>query len=249
MANILLVEDSLEAQFLTRRAIEKTNNVDIALTLHEAREKITAHHFDMILLDVTLPDGDGMQFCSELEAQGVTKRTPIIMLTAKGDVTDKVQGLASGADDYIAKPFDPRELQARVQTILRRRGKQFDGDLAVGPITISLEEQKAYRKNDQDKSIQIDLTPIEFKILLALAKKPSETITREDLFEHVWGKGIHLSVRNIDTHVCKLRQKIGETNISLRSARGKGYMLVLPLQNRVEVKKNMNDFVLPQGVL
>ena len=247
MANILLVEDSLEAQFLAKRAIEKNHQIDLATNLYEARLKMALKPYDMILLDVSLPDGNGMDFCKEIENEGITKRTSVIMLTAKGDVTDKVQGLSSGADDYLAKPFDSRELLARIEAVLKRRGN-FEGDIELGPLVISLTEQKVYRKTPQGESIYLDLTPIEFKILLALARRPTDVLTRTELFESVWGKGIHLSVRNIDTHICKLRQKVGETGIALRSSRGKGYILSVPIESK-KIKKQMSDLLLPQGTI
>ncbi len=245
MAHILLVEDSLEAQFLTKRAIEKNNQVELATSLYEARLKLSSNQFDLILLDISLPDGNGIEFCKEIERDGLTRKTPVIMLTAKGEVTDKINGLSSGADDYIAKPFDARELLARVEVVLKRKGN-FEGDIEIGPLLISLVDQKVYKKTNGENT-HIDLTPIEFKILLALARKPTDVLTRDELFESVWGKGVHLSVRNIDTHVCKLRQKISDTGVNLRSSRGKGYILSIPAAPRKTVKSD--DLSLPQGTI
>ena len=155
---------------------------------------------DLVLLDLMLPGMDGIEVCARIrEESGV----PIIMLTAKSDTTDVVKGLESGADDYIVKPFNPKELVARIRTRLRPASSAATGNLAVGDVTLDVAGHEVRRGSEL-----INLTPLEFELLLALALKPQQVFTREMLLEQVWGYHYKADTRLVNVHVQRLRAKV-----------------------------------------
>jgi two-component system response regulator MtrA len=155
---------------------------------------------DLVLLDLMLPGMDGIEVCSRIrEESGV----PIIMLTAKSDTADVVKGLESGADDYVVKPFNPKELVARIRTRLRPSPETPTGTLAVGDLVLDVAGHEVLRG-----STKINLTPLEFELLLALALKPQQVFTREMLLEQVWGYHYKADTRLVNVHVQRLRAKV-----------------------------------------
>jgi two-component system, OmpR family, response regulator MtrA len=187
----------------------------------DGAEALAAFHDarpDLVLLDLMLPGMDGIEVCS-----GIRKESgvPIIMLTAKSDTTDVVKGLESGADDYIVKPFDPKELVARIRTRLRPASSDAAGTLTVGDLTLDVAGHEVRRGSEL-----INLTPLEFELLLALALKPSQVFTREMLLEQVWGYHYKADTRLVNVHVQRLRAKV-ETDPDnpriVMTVRGVGY--------------------------
>ncbi len=159
--------------------------------------------FDLVLLDLMLPGLDGVAVCRRIRADS---GVPIVMLTAKSDTGDVVDGLEAGADDYIPKPFKPRELVARVWTRLRRPPAESDTDMIrVGDVTIDVSAHEVKRGSDP-----IALTPLEFDLLLALARRPHQVFTREKLLEQVWGYRHAADTRLVNVHIQRLRSKIEE---------------------------------------
>lgn len=155
---------------------------------------------DLVLLDLMLPGIDGIEVCALIrEESGV----PIIMLTAKSDTTDVVKGLESGADDYVVKPFNPKELVARIRTRLRPSPESTTGSLQVGDIVLDVAGHEVRRGEEK-----INLTPLEFELLLALALKPQQVFTREMLLEQVWGYHYKADTRLVNVHVQRLRAKV-----------------------------------------
>jgi two-component system response regulator MtrA len=166
-----------------------------------ALEVFRSAQFDLVLLDLMLPGLDGVAVCRRIRADS---GVPIVMLTAKSDTGDVVDGLEAGADDYIAKPFKPRELVARVWTRLRRPPAESETDtIRVGDVTIDVSAHEVKRGSDP-----IALTPLEFDLLLALARKPHQVFTREKLLEQVWGYRHAADTRLVNVHIQRLRSKI-----------------------------------------
>jgi two-component system response regulator MtrA len=155
---------------------------------------------DLVLLDLMLPGIDGIQVCAAIRAES---GVPIIMLTAKGETTDVVKGLESGADDYIVKPFNPKELVARIRTRLRPVLPETTETVGIGDLSIDVQGHEVRRGSER-----ISLTPLEFQLLLALAAKPQQVFTREMLLEQVWGYHYKADTRLVNVHVQRLRAKV-----------------------------------------
>jgi len=174
---------------------------------------------DLVLLDLMLPGKDGIDVCKEIRAES---GVPIVMLTAKGDTIDVVVGLESGADDYIVKPFKPKELIARVRARVRRNDASPDEGLVIGDITIDVAGHSVVRED----GVPINLTPLEFDLLVCLARKPWQVFTREVLLEQVWGYRHSADTRLVNVHVQRLRSKVEhdpENPEIVVTVRGVGY--------------------------
>ena len=173
---------------------------------------------DLVLLDLMLPGKDGIDVCKEIRAES---GVPIVMLTAKGDTVDVVVGLESGADDYIVKPFKPKELVARVRARVRRNDVSNDEGLTIGDVTIDVAGHSVTREG-----AAINLTPLEFDLLVCLARKPWQVFTREVLLEQVWGYRHSADTRLVNVHVQRLRSKVEhdpENPEVVVTVRGVGY--------------------------
>ncbi|MFN3135591.1 MAG: response regulator [Candidatus Kryptonium sp.] len=179
---------------------------------------------DVLILDLMLPDMDGFEICKMLRNNPATAKLPIIILTAKIEETDKIVGLELGADDYVTKPFSPRELIARVKAVLRRtseEGTTKQEILRVGDkIVIDVNKMEVYVEGQR-----VDLTLTEFKILKHLAKKPGWVFSREQLLNAIWGIKKSVIDRTVDVHIKKLRDKLGEAGKLIKSVRGMGYKI------------------------
>ena len=165
-----------------------------------ALEAFRAARPDLVLLDLMLPGKDGIEVCRQIRAESVV---PIVMLTAKSDTVDIVLGLESGADDYVPKPFKPKELVARVRARMRRTDQPVLESLTIGDLTIDVAGHSVRRGDEQ-----IQLTPLEFDLLVALARKPWQVFTREVLLEQVWGYRHAADTRLVNVHVQRLRSKV-----------------------------------------
>jgi two-component system phosphate regulon response regulator PhoB/two-component system alkaline phosphatase synthesis response regulator PhoP len=177
---------------------------------------------DLIILDLMLPDADGFEICKYLKKQDDFSSIPIIMLTAKSEETDKVLGLELGADDYVTKPFSPRELVARVKAVLRRHEQKDDGrKINVGGILVIDTEKYEVTVNGE----KVELTTTEFKILQLLCSKKSWVFTRNQILDYLWGDEKYVLDRTIDVHVRNLREKLGDADKFIKSVRGIGYKL------------------------
>jgi two-component system response regulator MtrA len=173
---------------------------------------------DLVLLDLMLPGKDGIEVCAQIRAES---GIPIIMLTAKSDTTDVVRGLESGADDYVVKPFNPKELVARIRTRLRPTPASSTDNLQIGDLHLDVAGHEVKRGD-----AKINLTPLEFELLLALAIKPQQVFTREMLLEQVWGYHYKADTRLVNVHVQRLRAKVEEDPDNPRivmTVRGVGY--------------------------
>ncbi len=210
MHNVLLVEDSSDAFNLVKRALGSSVHLEWAKSLGEASRTLQNKNFDLILLDVMLPDGDGYRLCSILQTDDQLKNVPVIFLTAKNSVSDKLLGFSVGADDFISKPFDGLELKARVDSRLRKRDRErMESDiLKLGDVEINKSTQKV-QIFENGQATDVDLTPIEFKLLLFLCKEVNKVYSRDEILNSVWGESIHVYSRSVDTHISKLRKKLG----------------------------------------
>lgn len=232
MHKILLVDDSVESCNLVKRAIGGAVHFEWAKTLQEAKEIITKHQFDLILLDIMLPDGDGYQLCSILQTDSQFKNIPVIFLTSKTSVTDKVLGFSVGGEDFISKPFDALELKARIDARLRRkeREKSESEVIKCGDIEINRNTQRVSIL-DKGQVMNVDLTPLEFKLLLFLSKDLNKVYNRDEILEAIWGKNIHVYSRSVDTHISKLRRKLGPKANYIESVHGSGYRFLIDKEN------------------
>ena len=181
---------------------------------------------DLVILDLMLPELDGMSVCKQLRAENTTKSIPIIILTAKSEEADRVLGLEMGADDYVTKPFSPRELVARVRAVLRRSGTVEEGEpdvIEIGGIRMDLRQHLVKIRGEE-----VELTPKEYDFLKLLLLNPGRAFTREFLLEHLWGYEYFGDTRTVDVHVRRLRQKIEGDSTEpsyLETVRGVGYRL------------------------
>ncbi|HEY9161140.1 MAG TPA: response regulator transcription factor [Desulfomonilia bacterium] len=176
---------------------------------------------DLILLDLMLPDADGMEICKALKSDDETKEIPVVMLTAKSMESDKVTGLDTGADDYITKPFSPREMVARVKAVLRRTGGLPQGIIRIGDL-IEIDHER-FRVTVKGEAVT--LTAVEFKILAFLAANRGKVFSRERILDHLWGNEKAVIDRTVDVHIKNLREKLGEGASLIQNVRGVGYRI------------------------
>jgi two-component system, OmpR family, phosphate regulon response regulator PhoB len=223
-ANILVVEDEPTIQELLALNITQAGHNPIrALSVEIAQNLMRETIPDLILLDWMLPGMNGLEFARLLKSDNLTKNIPIIMLTARGDEYDKVRGLEVGADDYVTKPFSPRELNARIKAVLRRRAPQMTDD----PITINglTLDPTTHRVTGHDKNI--DLGPTEFRLLHFFMTNAERVHTRSQLLDKVWGDRVFVEDRTVDVHIRRLRNALsisGHENL-IQTVRGSGYRL------------------------
>jgi two-component system phosphate regulon response regulator PhoB len=181
---------------------------------------------DLIVLDLMLPDVSGTQVCRTVKSDPRTRHVPVVMLTAKGDEIDKVVGFELGADDYVTKPFSVRELVLRLKAVLRRAGTRPTGgppEGRVGPIRVDAAEHRVFVGGEE-----VTLTALEFKLLVTFMSRVGRVQSREQLLADVWDLSRDLETRTVDTHVKRLREKLGPARDLLETVRGVGYRLVDP---------------------
>jgi phosphate regulon transcriptional regulator PhoB len=222
--NILIVEDEADLVELISYNLKKEGfNVDSAMDGETALSKIKKGRYDLVVLDLMLPGIQGMELCRILRSDPKTETLPIIMLTAKGEEVDKILGLEMGADDYITKPFSPRELVARVKAVLRRSLEKPSAEkvLKVGELVI---DKERYTVTIKGKPVK--LSAKEFKLLLFLAERKGKVFNREQLLDAVWSDESFVEPRTVDVHVRRLRSQIEEDPAHpkyIRTLRGIGY--------------------------
>jgi len=221
MNRVLVVEDEPALAFSLKLDLETEGyHVETAADGESAVRRAREDEFDLILLDVMLPRKDGFEVARELRRAGVT--TYIIMLTAKAQEAEKVMGLEIGADDYITKPFSPRELRARVKAVLRRSDRQDNlGVYRFGDVEVDFARHEVRRGGSP-----VDLTSLEFKLLGAFCRNRGRALTREQVLDLAWGQAVAVSERVVDNHVVRLRKAIEPDPANpqyLVSVRGVGY--------------------------
>lgn len=218
---IIIVEDDTRiANNISSYLKSKSNySTQIAPTFEEAEYLLSTEDYDGIILDWMLPDGDGLELLKLLRSRQIT--TPILLLTAKSQLEDKITGLEQGADDYLTKPFALEELLARIKTIIRRKDLSSAAPLiVVGDLNIDTNTRLV-----QLGGKQIDLAPREYELLEYLALKQGIALSRQDLLDHVWGEEVDPFSNTVDVHIRYLRKKLKGGQHLLRTIKGKGYML------------------------
>ena len=217
---ILIVEDELDLRSTLEFKFKSEGyTVNAVSKGKEAIEAIARKKPDLVLLDLMLPDMSGLDVCKTIRNSADSFDTAIIMLTAKGEEVDRVLGFELGADDYVVKPFSVRELALRVSTVLKRRDKQEETDnISLGDIEINLSSYRVFISQTE-----IQLTAKEFLLFKHLVQKNGRIQTREVLLEEVWGYNSFVTTRTVDTHVKRLRSKIGDIGSKIETVRGIGY--------------------------
>jgi two-component system response regulator CpxR len=226
MERVLVVDDDAElwrlvTRFLAREGFEMSWAPSGTIGV----ERALAENYSLIMLDVMLPDTDGFDVLRRIRQQS---RTPVLMLTARGDTLDRIRGLEMGADDYLPKPFDPAELAARIRAILRRSAPQEPAPaaIAIGDVEIDGGTRTVRRRG-----APVDLTTVEFDLLAALMRVAGSIVSRQDLVRNVLGRDFSPFDRSIDTHVCNLRRKLGpleDGGERIKGVRGAGYLYASP---------------------
>jgi phosphate regulon transcriptional regulator PhoB len=221
---ILIVDDEPDLVELVSYNLKKEGfRVSTAPDGEDALEKVRKGVFDLIILDLMLPGIQGVELCRMLRSNPKTEAIPIIMLTAKGEVSDKIRGLETGADDYMTKPFSPKELLARVKAILRRAGEGSSKDkgIHIGDLHI---DRETYNVTKRDTPLHLSAT--EFKLLVFLAERKGRVFSREQLLDAVWKDESFVEPRTVDVHIRRLRTQIEDDPsepVYIKTRRGVGY--------------------------
>jgi two-component system phosphate regulon response regulator PhoB len=218
---ILVIDDEPDLLELVRVNLHQAGyRVETAESGRRGLEQLRRNKPDLVILDLMLPDISGTELCRQVRADGELARTPIIMLTAKADEVDRVVGFELGADDYVTKPFSPRELTLRVAAVLRRKPTRAGAAarLEHGSLTLDPERHRCFVAGSE-----VQLTAKEFDLLERLMTRPGRVMTRDFLLEHVWGADISVTARTIDTHLKRLREKLGPAGDLIETVRGVGY--------------------------
>jgi two-component system phosphate regulon response regulator PhoB len=223
-ARILLVEDEEPLAMLLRYNLEADGYmVDAAIRGDDADLKLKEHIPDLAIIDWMLPGLSGIELIRRVRTRPETAALPIIMLTARGEEAERIRGLATGADDYMVKPFSVPELLARIRALLRRsKPERIAGVLAAGDIELDREKKRVARAGRD-----VPLGPTEFRLLEFLMENPGRVYSREQLLDRVWGRDVYIDERTVDVHVGRLRKALnrGRASDPIRTVRGAGYAL------------------------
>ena len=220
--NILVIEDEPDIRKTLEYNISREGHkVLTAGSLHDAEKILQSQSLSLVLLDLMLPDGSGLDFCRKLKTNSKTESIPVIILTAKDDEVDKVVGFELGADDYVTKPFSVRELILRIKAVLKRGEVKKDiveVERQFGDLKIDIESHEVYVDE-----MQIELTALEFKLLNQLVETRGRVQSRDQLLTEVWGYSAEVTTRTVDTHIKRLRNKLGSMGKYVQTIRGVGY--------------------------
>ena len=220
--NILVIEDEPDIRkTLEYNISQEGHTVLTAGSLHDAEKILQSQSLSLVLLDLMLPDGSGLDFCRKLKTNSKTESIPVIILTAKDDEVDKVVGFELGADDYVTKPFSVRELILRIKAVLKRGEVKKDiveVERQFGDLKIDIESHEVYVDE-----MQINLTALEFKLLNQLVETRGRVQSRDQLLTEVWGYSAEVTTRTVDTHIKRLRNKLGSMGKYVQTIRGVGY--------------------------
>lgn len=221
---ILVVEDEPAVRDMIGLTLEQAGYEWVyAEDVNSARSQLLDHNPDLVLLDWMLPDISGLDFARQLRRDEATRELPVILLTARDGENDKIRGLEVGSDDYITKPFSPRELVARIKAVLRRAGSGSEDEIIkLGKLTV---DAKAHRVSAGDDTI--NLGPTEFRLLHYLITHPDRVFSRDQLLDRVWGRNVYIDDRTVDVHIRRLRKALTPCGCErmIQTVRGAGYRL------------------------
>ncbi len=221
MKRILVIDDEPDLRELVRINLDQAGySVEAVSTGREALHALRHSTPDLVVLDLMLPDISGTELCKKIRSDSALAEIPVIMLTAKAAEVDRVVGFELGADDYVTKPFSPRELSLRIAAVLRRRFADSDAEQTLEYGTLRLD---AARHRCTVDGTEASLTAKEFDLLRELMSRPGRVVTRERLLERVWGSDVTVTPRTIDTHLKRLREKLGHAGGAIETVRGVGY--------------------------
>ena len=220
MARILVVEDEADIrEVLDYNLKREGHDVALASTARDGLRQARERRPDLVLLDLMLPDGSGTDLCKALHQDAATRGVRVVMLTAKGEEIDRVIGFEIGADDYVVKPFSVRELLLRVQAVLRRAASEEAGEMTqFGTLRVDRGAHRVWVDGQE-----VELTALEFKLLLTLHDRRNRVQTRDALLSDVWRIDADVTTRTVDTHVKRLREKLGTAGVYVQTVRGVGY--------------------------
>jgi len=217
---ILLVEDEKGvANFIIKGLEEEHYTIDHAVNAEDGISFVAVNSYDLIILDIMLPGMSGLELCREIRKKGI--QSPVLMLTARGTIDDKVTGLDSGADDYMTKPFSFEEFLARVRALLRRKQDKIT-ELSYGDLKVDALAHRVFVR-----SSEVQLRPKEYAILSYLLRNRGRVLSRTQILENVWGYDFNPNTNIVDVHIKSLREKLDEASMPnlIRSVRGVGYMI------------------------
>ena len=219
---ILIIEDEPDIRKNLEYNLSREGySVLTAASIAEAEQLIYSNNLSLILLDLMLPDGSGLELCKKMKSDPDVQNLPIIILTAKDDEVDKVVGFELGADDYVTKPFSVRELILRIKAVLKRGENKKDIveiDRKFGDLKIDIDSHEVYVDGEL-----VNLTALEFKLLIQLVDRRGRVQSREQLLADVWGYSAEVTTRTVDTHIKRLREKLGSMGKYVQTIRGVGY--------------------------
>jgi two-component system phosphate regulon response regulator PhoB len=219
--NVLIVEDERDLQRVLSYNFKQAGfDIVSAMNGETALRAVKEEPFDLVILDLMLPDMPGTEVCKRLKQAAETAHIPVIMVTAKGEEVDRVVGFELGADDYVVKPFSVRELILRARAILRRKdgGGQPEERHDFGVLRVDRAAHRAWVEGEE-----ITFTALEFKLLVVLYDRRGRVMTRDTLLDEVWGSHVDVTARNVDTHVKRVREKLGAAGDYIETVRGVGY--------------------------
>jgi two-component system phosphate regulon response regulator PhoB len=227
--SIMIVEDEKDIHDLVKYHLRQAGfSVSSDFTGASVLDHARKDRPSLIILDLMLPDLDGKDICRALKSDSATRSVPVLMLTARAEEMDRIVGFELGADDYVTKPFSPRELVLRVKSLLRKREPDREGAKVIqfGDLLVDIERHQVWVKKEP-----VQLTSVEFKLLVALASSKGRVKTREALLNQVWGYTYEGYARTVDTHILRLREKLGSAREYIETLRGVGYRFREEVEN------------------
>lgn len=219
---VLLVQENEDVYEMVQTAVTESHKLTWVKNIEEAQKELAETDFELVLLDIDLPDGSGINLCQSISSSN--PEIAIFILTDSDDLSDKVLGFTAGADDYISRPFETLELKLRIEAKLKKMEwlKMVHNELEWDEIIINKSKQLV-QIQDKEEFKEVDLTALEFKILMYFANRPDRVISRDQMLDDIWGTDVHVYSRSIDTHVSKLRKKLEQVSNIIESVHGVGY--------------------------